>query len=43
MSYIDTKYYCGTFKFKYFDDDIPEDHLVRFVVTFVQSFLKFLN
>ena len=43
MSDIDTEYYCGTFEFKYFDDDIPEDHLVRFVVTFVQSFLKFFE
>ena len=43
MDDIDVNYYCGRLEYVAFDADIPEDHFVRFVVSFVKQFLKFFK
>ena len=43
MDDIDVNYYHGRFEYKAFDADIPQDHIVRFVVIFVKEFLKFFK
>ena len=43
MDDIDVNYYRGRFEYKAFDADIPQDHIVRFVVSFVIEFLKFFK
>ena len=40
---MDVNEYCGRLEYKAFDADIPEDHFVRFVVSFVKQFLKFFK
>ena len=43
MEDLDVNEYCGRFEYVAFDADISEDHLVRFVVNFVKSFLDFFK
>ena len=35
--------YCGRLEYVAFDAGIPEDHFVRFVVSFVRNFLNFFK